>query len=495
MGTTESLQQGSARSAAAPARWLIPTVAILMATGVANDIQSVGLSPLIGTMVQDLHITAAQAGWAINITSLAGAVSIGLVSRLGDRVGHRKVLIALTAVALASSILGALANSYAVLLVARAGQGMSFGLAVGWGLLKVRATPNQIEAAALSVGSVLTSFTPVALVMGGAFLRWGWGWNSVFWVMAALNAIALGLALMVPETPVKERSTTPVDWLGAIGLGAWLFCLLLAISEGRAWGWTSGSIVGLFVAAAVLFALWVVEQRRASVPLLDLRGMNTAQVTGGFLLTNCIGVAAVSLYIAIPAMAQTPKAAAGYGFGLDVLTSSLILVPILPAALISSWAFKRLLARYGTLAPVAIGGGLLITAFTLTAFAHSHLWQLYVCVFVFALGGVLVYILGQFLVAAAGRKDNTSATFGVGVLITYPVSAVMVAITLAILTPPAGQSVPDESSYTQVFLLVAGLELLGLIIVGTRLIPRQVTHHAASEASAVPTDRPAVALD
>ena len=69
--------------------------------------------------------------------------------------------------------------------------------------------------------------------------------------------------LFVPESPVKTAGT--VNFGAAALLSGWLVALLLGVSEGSSWGWSSARVLGLFAAAAILFAAWVaVELRRAS---------------------------------------------------------------------------------------------------------------------------------------------------------------------------------------------------------------------------------------
>ena len=65
---------------------------------------------------------------------------------------------------------------------------------------------------------------------------------------------------MVPESPI--RSPARVDWAGGVLLAAWLVALLVAVSEGSSWGWTSARTIGLFVAAVVLVVAWVIVEMR-----------------------------------------------------------------------------------------------------------------------------------------------------------------------------------------------------------------------------------------
>jgi hypothetical protein len=66
--------------------------------------------------------------------------------------------------------------------------------------------------------------------------------------------------------------------VGALGLSAALSALLLVVSKGASWGWASGTTLGLFAAAVVVFAAWRFYELRAGQPLVDLRSTARPQV-------------------------------------------------------------------------------------------------------------------------------------------------------------------------------------------------------------------------
>ena len=74
---------------------------------------------------------------------------------------------------------------------------------------------------------------------------------------------------VVPES--AQRAPGRFDVIGALGLALGLVALLLPISKGADWGWTSTTTLGLFAATVVIFALWVLFELRTEHPLLNLR--------------------------------------------------------------------------------------------------------------------------------------------------------------------------------------------------------------------------------
>lgn len=468
----------------------VPFFMVLLAmTGIVTDIQGVALSPLIGTMTRDLHLSAGQVSWTINAVSVASAVSLGLASRYADIAGHKKVLVPLMAIGLVGSVLCALSTSFVMLVVGRALTGLAISAPMAWAMLKIRTDAHGMQRAALMTGTVISIMTPIALILGGVLLQAGTSWTAVFWIVAAGYAIMLAMALVAPETPEKMRAKIGLDWLGAFGLGAWLVCLLLGVSNGQSWGWGSARVVGLLIAGVVLFIAWVMVERGVRQPLLDFRNMDKRQVFAGY--ASYCGVAALAsgMYIIVPALAQTPSVV-GYGFGSSVLESSMTLLPILPATFVATMTSKYLLERVGPRPPMVFGGVLVAIAYLFDAAFHSHIWELYVGTAIYGYGIVVCFNIGWALVAGAGRQDNMSITFGVQYALALPIAALSTALILVILNSShiRGTPVPSEGVYTANFLVLTGISLVLLVGIGLFVVPKRLTHQAAFEGVAPSTD-------
>ncbi|MDO8212003.1 MFS transporter [Conexibacter sp. CPCC 206217] len=462
---------------------------LLAATGIVTDIQGVALLPLVGTMASDLGLSASQTGWALNALSLASAVVLGLSARYADIVGHRRVLVPLMTLGVVGSVVCALASSFELLVVGRVLTGVAISAPMAWAMLKIRADARVMQTAALMNGTVISIMTPIALILGGLMLEAGTSWTAVFWIIAAGYLVLLGLALAAPETPADKRSKVRLDWLGAAGLGAWLICLLLAISNGQEWGWGSTAVVALFAAGVLVLLLWIVQQRRTEDALLDFRDMDRRQVFSGYLSYCGIAALASGMYLIVPAIAQTPSDV-GYGFGSSVLGSSMTLLPILPGTFLASAISRHLLPRVGPRPPMILGGALCVVAYLWYALAHAHLWQLYVGTALYGVGIVICFNVGWALVAAAGRQDNMSITFGIQYALALPVGALTTAIMIVVMNADhiAGTAVPVEGGFTVDFYILAGIAVVTLLANGLFAVPRALTHHGERDVSGPATD-------
>ena len=93
------------------------------------------------------------------------------------------------------------------------------------------------------------------------------------WLFIA-GAVPVGVAVvlvhkLVPESPVRSESR--IDLVGATLLSGTLVALLVALSEGETWGWTSARTLGLSAASIVLGAAFVVAELRVPEPLIDMK--------------------------------------------------------------------------------------------------------------------------------------------------------------------------------------------------------------------------------
>jgi MFS family permease len=466
----------SGRSIGLAAVSAVPFFFVFLAmTGIVTDIQGVALLPLTGTMVKDLGLSPAQEAWTLIGLSISAAFATGLAARYADIVGHRRVLIPLLALGLAGCIICAVSGSFITLLIGRVITGLSISAPMAWAMLKVRTDADGIQTAALMNGTVISVCTPIALIMGGVLLEAGTSWTAIFWIVAGGYAIMLVMALLAEETAPEKRTRVKLDIMGAVGLTAWLVCFVIALSQAQTWGWGSAKIIILLVAGVALMGLWIGQQRRTPHALMDFKGMDKRQVASGYFSYMGVAVIASGLYIIVPAFGQTPSAV-GYGFGMNVLHSSLMLIPILPATFVAGYISRSMLPRTGPRAPMALGGVLCAISFVWAAFMHSEPWMLYACVAGYGVGIVVCFNVGWALVGSAGRQDNMSITFGVQYSIAIPVGALATAVVLVILNsakiPQIGA--PTEGTYTANFLFLAGVSLVFLMANGLWFVPKKM---------------------
>src|SRR5699024_4344125 len=167
-------------------------------------------------------------------------------------------------------------------------------------------------------------------------------WHVVF---AATGVLALAAVLrLVPESPVRTGGR--FDAVGAAGLAAGLAAFLLAATEGSGWGWTSARTLGCAAGSAVVFALWAVHQLRVSRPLVDLRVSSRPQVLFTNLASVAVGFSMFGMALIPPQLLMAP-AETGYGLGLSMTQTGLLIAPSGVVMFFCSPLSARLSNRFG----------------------------------------------------------------------------------------------------------------------------------------------------
>ncbi|CAM5287965.1 MFS transporter OS=Streptomyces tendae OX=1932 GN=GUR47_35220 PE=4 SV=1 [Streptomyces tendae] len=239
-------------------------------------------------------------------------------------------------------------------------------------------------------------------------------------------------------------------------LSAGVVALLLAISEGKSWGWTSGGIVGLFVAAVALLAVFTYAESKVREPLIDLELLRRPAVLTSHITALIIGFGMYGAFTLVPLLAQTPSKA-GSGFDASVTEAGLFMVPMAVTMLIASPLAGGIGAALGWKLPLVLACLIGVVGFVVYAGAHDTEWTMYVGSGVLGIGvGVAFAALANLVVSAVDRSQTGEAT-GINTImrtIGGSLGAQIAASIVASETTP-GTRVPAESGYTTAFVMSA----------------------------------------
>ena len=218
------------------------------------------------------HDPRATLAWVITAYGIAFGSLLVVAGRTADRLGARRVFSAGLGVFCLGSALCGLAPSVPVLVLGRVVQGCGAAALLPASLsLLLESTPggrrSQVVALWGGVGALAVATGPTV----GAALVTGAGWRWVFFVNLPVGAAAwvAGWRVLGPSSPSPARETP--DYLGVALVAGAIAALVLAISEGPTWGWSSPAVVGAGVGAAGLGTAFVVRSGRHRAPVLDLR--------------------------------------------------------------------------------------------------------------------------------------------------------------------------------------------------------------------------------
>jgi len=249
----------------------------------------------------DLNFSSANRQWLITAYALAFGSLMFLGGRLSDLWGRRNALIVgLVGFALASAVGGA-AQSFGVLVTARAVQGVFGALLAPAALAALTTTfrePKERAKAFAIFGAVGGSGAAIGLLLGGALTQWeSWRWCLTINVFfAALSLI--GVVLFVESGRGEQR--THLDLVGSLLGSAGLFALVFGLGRAVTTGWGNLDTWMSLVVGAVLIVFFVMWQNRSKFPLLPLRIVKN-RTRGGSLIAlfiTSIGIFSISLFLA-----------------------------------------------------------------------------------------------------------------------------------------------------------------------------------------------------
>ena len=423
-----------------------------------------GVVPILGVMARQLDVSLASISWTVTANLLAAAATTPLLGRLADLHTKKRVLLAVLVVVLAGSLLAAMTSSFALLIVARVLQGASFALyPIGVSILREELSPERLMAALAVLSAVLGFGGGMGLVIVGLLMRGDADYHRAFWFVSAFVALVLVAEIVVvPERP--HRASGSVDWIGAAGLAIGLSLLLLTITEGNPWGWTSARTIGSALAAVGVLALWWWWERRCSQPLVS----TTMLLRRPILLTNIATVAVgMGLYfgfLGLTGFVQAP-AGSGYGFAATVLMASIVfLLPGAIAGFLTALASGRYIDRFGARLVLVVGIAIGMAGFAMLAIAHSEPWQVIAAGVLVNVYISLAYGALPSLVVREVEPGETGVATSMNA-IARTIGASTAAAIVAVLLSRAGNGHPPESSYTIIFALGAFTGLIALVLI------------------------------
>ena len=327
--------------------------------------------PALPALVRQLGASPLAVSWLLTAYLVAASVATPLIGRLGDLFGRGRALTWVMAIFCFGSIVCALGQSLPLLVAGRVLQGVAGGVfPLAYGIIRDTFPPAARMRAIGTLSVSLGVGAALGPAIAGVIVDRA-GPSAIFWV-GMIGAIpALAAARLVPERPAGPRAQ--VDWLGAVALAGALTALLVLVTQGQRFGWTSGPTLGVAAAGAVLARWWVaIESRRAS-PLMDLALLRrrTLALTNGAAL--CVGCGIFMAYVPLAAIAQAPRST-GYGLGLSVAASGALLIPHGVAQILAGPWTGGLCARIGSRATLTIGTSVnAVTMGAITAFHGSAL--------------------------------------------------------------------------------------------------------------------------
>ena len=347
-------------------RWLAFYVLCLGTLMVILDTTIVNVA--LPSIRASLGFSQTSLAWVVNAYMLTFGGFLLLGGRLGDLYGHRRVfLIGITSFTTASVLCG-ISTTQAMLIAARAVQGLGGALAsaVGLSLVMTLFTEPMERAKAMGItGFVASGGGAIGVLLGGVLtqvLNWHW----IFLVNVPIGVAVCILVLRLVPGGRLATENRRLDVAGAVTITAALLLAVEAVVDSNQAGWTSLRTLGLLGLSVVLLASFLVIETRTAAPLMRL-GLLRSRVLATANVVGVLWAAAMFAWFFLSALYL--QLVLGY----DALHVGLAFLPGNIAMAICSVSISaKLVIKFGNRIPLIVGLAMAVTGLLLLARAPIH---------------------------------------------------------------------------------------------------------------------------
>ncbi|OYD70757.1 MFS transporter [Rhodococcus sp. OK302] len=460
---------------------------ILCLSGTVVALQQTMVIPLLPDFPKILGVSSDNASWLVTVTLLTSAVATPIVSRLADMFGKRRMMLISMTMIVIGSLIAAVGGTFLTLLIGRALQGFAISMIpVGISIMRDELPKEKVASATALMSATLGIGSALGLPLSG-FIFEQFGWEAIFWLSAVVGVLLIvAVAVVIPESSVRTRGK--FDFLGAILLSIALTSLLLAISKGARWGWTSEPTILMFGLGFAVLALWFPYELRVTQPMVDLRTSAKRPV----LLTNVasalVGFSMYANNLSTTQQLQMPKIS-GYGFELGVMAAGLCMIPAGLAMVFFAPVSAKITKGFGAKITLMVGGAVLALAYVARVFLTGSIPLIVISAAVVSIGTAIAYSAMPMLIMRSVPITETASANGLNSLLrsvgTSMSSAVVAAMLTAMVIPSGpGEGLPALGAFKNIFWLAA-LAAVGAVIAAA-FIPR----YGAKPESALPPVTP-----
>jgi MFS family permease len=436
--------------------------------GEASAFVFVGTTTALPKIIEHFHTT--QGAWLLTSFALVGAATAPLFGKLADLYGKRRMIMISLLMAVAGNILAATAPVFWMLVLGQVLHGfIGACMFLGYSLMRDVYPPKLVPfGASVSLTGIGVLSIGAPFVIGALIDHFGFRSVYVFdlaWVVV-VGAVFL---LSTPETSLRRPAR--VDLLGAVLLAGGLTAILLPISMGAQWGWTSPRVVGLLVAGVVLLAIYVIVSLRIREPLLNLRVLFRRTVLFGVVAGGvAFGLNPMNLTL-LALLSMTPRTLGGtYGLGFSATQYALLTGPFAVGSVVAGAVVGVMVRRTSPRLMMYAGlGGFAVGALFLML-QHDTYVKLLIGTVIIGLGNGLALGAMPNLIIAGAPAAEQGAMSSAGQLSAGLVGAITPIVAFAIMTPSATSPVPGVLIYgdsgISTSLLVSACIALGALLIG-----------------------------
>ena len=497
------------------------TLAILGSTVLITMYGETMLLPAIRDIIRDFDISYTTSSWILTAYLISGAVSTPIVGKLSDIYGRKKMVVIILIVYIIGISAGGVSTSISFLLIARVIQGIGISVfPIAFGIIRDQLPKEKLAIGVGVFSSMFAAGSVVGLAVGGTIIN-NFGWHATF-----LSIVPVAVILWViinrfihgdnnrAETVEKEdnlaqsdanadtessivHSPKPgrvgfnsngmrsLDVKGAITLAVTIASFLLTLTYiGNSSSSSNISayptqiiVVSLALLSTASLVLFVIIERRAASPLIELSLMTHKILLPANLLILIFGITMLMVYQTTPILVRSPQP---LGFGGDAVASATVQLPFMIVILVFAPSSGFIVSKIGNLKPTVAGTIIMTVGFFSLFIFHSTEFMVAINLAIVAAGISLIQV-GAFNITMEYTPLRFSGvSLGMSVVLVLIGSSIGPAIaaiymqTHQELAKGVGSgSFPSPVSYNLIFLTAALISVISVSIV--MILKRRMT--------------------
>lgn len=413
------------------------TLAILSGLGLIVMFGETMVLPAIPDFIRDFNITYNTSSWILSAYIISGAVMTPIAGKLSDIYGKKKMLLLVMAIYAAGVISASFATNIEFMIAARIAQGVGMSMfPIAFAIIREVLPEKRLAIGQTIFSSTFSGGGLVGLVVGAAIIQ-NFGWQGTFLTLFPI-AVALWLIIVryvrtgypasmdqniASKTGGSEISIVKkIDIRGTLALAATITTFLLGVStiESKGDG-TYYLLGGFFAISAASLAAFVVIERRAEAPLIDLKLMVSKLFLPPVVILMLVSMSMFMVYQTIPIMVRSPVP---LGFGGEALDSARVQLPFMIVSLTGTVASGFLLSKVGNTKLLIIGTIVSTVGFLSLVTFHSSEYA----------------VSSGLAIIGAGFSLSLTGAFNI-ILVSVPMRVTGIALGIAVLLNLVGSAV------------------------------------------------------
>ncbi len=452
------------------------SIALMAFSGLLIIYVETMIVPAIPIFITFFHSTYSNVSWILTAYIISGTVSAAIFGKVADIVGKKKIFIILGIIYTIAISFGGFTRTLDELIAVRAVQGLGFGMIpIAFAIINDVVPREKLALAQGIMSATFAIGSGIGLVLGSYItetLGWQWDFHTAIPVAVILLILVF---IFIRENTVTGKQK--IDFAGVAMLGGGLVALIFALSEGQHYGWYSHLIIGLFIAALVLFTVFAYFESHYKYAFINMQLLKKRNI----FLSNIVGLFAMAamyfLFFTVPTLLQDP---APSGFGKTVFDSGLILFPATVMNMVFAPVAARVIRKRGPRLSILMGLTVDIIGFGLLYLYRATIPEILLDT-IFVGAGISMMLVGiiNVLLTSTPRENAGEATgmntvfrdigmsiapaFG-GALETMYTVKVTIGVKMVNGIPyKIMEAFPDKTAYNYIYLIGVIFVILGFI--------------------------------